>query len=282
MRKIGDRKDATLIRDIDPMHYCMPLMHPNRCNNEAYLTMDVELDKLERFIRERNAGRAEEDKYTMFGIIIAGILKTIYNRPQLNRFIANDSIFQRNKLTAAFLVKQSFSDDSPETLAQIEAFGKDTLASIQKKVNEQINFCRTHDDETSESMGIIKKLPFKHWVGRIARWADRHGFMPQSIIATDPYQCTVLLSNLGSIGLGVGYHHLMDWGTNSIFVVVGKKSYKAHYDRNGNVTTKRVVNLSFTIDERISDGFYFGKSLRMLKKYIENPETMLENFDCEA
>ena len=37
MRKPGDRKDAKLLRDIDSMHFIMPLMYPNRCDNEAFI-----------------------------------------------------------------------------------------------------------------------------------------------------------------------------------------------------------------------------------------------------
>ena len=41
-RRIGDRSDGTQIRDIDAMHYVMPLMYPNRCDNEAYMKVSVD------------------------------------------------------------------------------------------------------------------------------------------------------------------------------------------------------------------------------------------------
>ena len=44
-RKWGDRRDAKLIRDIDAMHYIMPLMYPNRCDNEAFMTLHINLEK---------------------------------------------------------------------------------------------------------------------------------------------------------------------------------------------------------------------------------------------
>lgn len=279
MRKLGDRKDGTLIRNIDPMHYVMPLMYPNRCDNEAYMTMDIDIEETEKFIREYNEGKNEEDRLSLFGVIITAALKTIHKRPQMNRFIANKNVYQRNNLTAAFTVKKTLSDDGDETLARICADGNSDLLSIQGQVNEQIRRCKTMDDESTEAMGIIQKLPFKHLIGAIARWADRHGWMPKSVIATDPYQCSVVLTNLGSIGLNIGYHHLMNWGTNSIFIVIGRKVDKPIYGRNGNVTIKRILKVSLTIDERISDGYYYSKSLRLLKKYVENPELLLAKFD---
>ncbi|MGN0403089.1 MAG: 2-oxo acid dehydrogenase subunit E2 [Acetatifactor sp.] len=279
MRRWGDRRDGTLLRDIDSMHYIMPLMYPNRCDNEAYITMDIELDGLESFIRKNNEGRSAEEQYSIFGIIIAAALKTIYKRPQMNRFIANKNMYQRNGLSAAFTVKKELSDDGEETLARIVADKDDTLETIQKQVNDQIRLCKEQDDASTESMNFIQKLPFKHFIGWVARWADRHGWMPASVIATDPYQCSVVLTNLGSIGMNIGYHHLMNWGTTSIFVVVGRKLTVPSFDRKGNLTMKRIMKLSFTIDERISDGYYYAKSLSLLKRLVENPELMQKRIE---
>lgn len=278
MRRLGDRRDGTLIRDIDAMHYVMPLMYPNRCDNEAYITMEVELAGVEQYIKEQNAGRSDEDRLSLFGIMIAASLKTIHDRPHMNRFIANQNIYQRNHISAAFTVKKEFSDEGDETLARIVACDDDNLDSIQRQVNEQIRFCKTQDDESTEAMNFIKKLPFKHFIGRVARWADRHGWMPKSVIATDPYQCSVVLTNLGSIGMNIGYHHLMNWGTNSVFIEIGEKVYRPVLDNKGNSRVKKVIKLSFTIDERISDGYYYAKSLRLLKRLVENPELLQEKF----
>ncbi len=255
------------------MHYVMPLMYPNRCDNEAYMTISIRLDKTEEYLRRKNKESAET-KVTLFEVIIIAILKTIQLRPQLNRFIANKTMYQRNNLTAAFTVKKVFSDEGDETLARIYADENDTLDSLAAKINEQITLCKTGTDESTDAMNVIKKLPFRQLIGAIARMLDRHGLMPKSVIATDPYQCSVVLTNLGSLGMNIGYHHLMNWGTTSLFVVVGKKHNKPHYDSEGNVTMKRELAISFTIDERISDGYYYARSLKLLKKLVENPELL--------
>lgn len=272
-RRWGDRRDGALIRDIDAMHYVMPLMYPNRCDNEAFMSMAVDISNTEEYIRAYNKEHPE-GRISIFDLIIAAMLKTIELRPQMNRFIANKNVYQRNNITAAFTVKKEFSDDGDETLARIVADENDTLADISAKVRQQIAFCKKEDDESTDAMNVIKKLPGKHLIGAIARFLDRHGWMPQAVIATDPYQCSVVLSNLGSLGMNIGYHHLMNWGTTSIFVIVGTKKYRPHYDVQGNVTMKKEIDLSFTIDERISDGFYYGRSMKLLKKLVENPQFM--------
>ena len=278
--KWGDRRDGKLIRDIDAMHYIMPLMYPNRCDNEAFMSMRINIEKTEEYIRNKN--KESDVKIGIFEVIIAAVLKTIKLRPHMNRFIANNTMYQRNEITAAFTVKKNFRDDGEETLARVVAEDKDTLETINKKVVDQIEFCKNFEDESTKAMNFIKHLPGKHFIGWLARLLDKHGLMPKSVIATDPYQCSVVLTNLGSIGMNIGYHHLMNWGTNSLFVVVGKKKKKPHYDSEGNMTMRREISLSMTIDERISDGFYYARTLKLLKKLIENPELLDAPLDEEV
>jgi hypothetical protein len=272
-RRLGDRRDGALMRDIDSMHYIMPLMYPNRCDNEAYIRLSIDISKTEEYIKEYNKEHPDA-RIALFDVVIAAVLKTLRQRPQMNRFIANQTMYQRNNLTAAFTVKKEFRDDGDETLARIVAEDSDNLTSISSKVRQQIAKCKTENDESTEAMNIIMKIPGKHLIGAIARFLDKHGWMPKSVIATDPYQCSVVFSNLASVGMDIGYHHLMNWGTNSLFIILGTKKNRAHFDQNGNVTMKREVDLAFTIDERISDGFYYSKSLKMVKLLVENPKLL--------
>ena len=280
-RRWGDRRDGTLIRDLDSMHYIMPLMYPNRCDNEACMRITINLAKTEEYIKQVNQ-KIDGPKINLFQVIITAALKTIRLRPQMNRFIANKNLYQRNNLTAAFTVKKTFEDDGEETLARIVAEDSDTLKTLCSKVNAQIELCKTSVDKSTESMNFIQKLPFKHFIGAMARVADRHGWMPDSVIASDPYQCSIVLTNLGSIGLNTGYHHMTNWGTTSVFMIVGKKKRRPVYDMDGNVTMKKQIDLSMTIDERIADGYYYARTLKLLKKLIENPELLEKPISTEV
>ncbi|MCR5755658.1 MAG: 2-oxo acid dehydrogenase subunit E2, partial [Acetatifactor sp.] len=277
----GDRKDGVKLRDLDAMHQIMPLMYPNRCDNEGYITMALDISKTENYIREFNKTHSDV-RLSIFDLVIAAMLKTIKHRPYLNRFIANETVYQRNCITAAFLVKKDFRDDGEEALAQIVAEDTDNLGSISKKVRDQIELCKVQDDQSMEAVKLISRLPGKHLIGAIARFLDRHGWMPQSVIATDPFYCSVVLSNLGSVGMDIGYHHLTNWGTNSIFIILGGKKNQPHFDAQGNMTMKREIDLSFIIDERIADGFYYGRSLKLFKKLVENPELLEATLGTEV
>ncbi len=106
--------------------------------------------------------------------------------------------------------------------------------------------------------------------------------MPHSIIATDPFYSSVVLSNLGSIKLHAGYHHLTNWGTTSIFCVIGEIKKRPFYDGEGNVTMRDSVDLGLTVDERIADGYYYSKTIKLLMKLLENPELLEKPLNAEV
>ena len=74
--------------------------------------------------------------------------------------------------------------------------------------------------------------------------------------------------------LHTGYHHLTNWGTTSVFCVIGERKKRPFYDDEGNVSMRDSIDLGLTIDERIADGYYYSKTVRLLRKLLENPELL--------
>jgi hypothetical protein len=207
--KWGERRDGKLLRDIDSMHFIMPLMYPNRCDNEAFISERIDLTNVMKYLEKKNAD-GPAYKYNFFQVMVTAVLKTIMLRPQLNRFIANGNLYERYAVTAAFTVKKIFSDEGEEALAVIHACETDNIDSIHDEIYRQVSYVRNEGkDKSTESMDILQRtpLPLKKVLGAGARFLDRRGWMPQAVIETDPFQSSVVLANLGSIKLKSGYHH---------------------------------------------------------------------------
>lgn len=275
-RKFGDRKDGTYLKNISSMHAIMPLMYPNRCDNEAYISERIDLTAINRYLEKKNAG-GPDYPYNLFQVMVTALLKTITLRPKMNRFIANQTMYQRNEVTASFTVKKLFSDDGGEALAKIRTDGSETIDIIHDEIFRQVSFCRSDEkDPSTNSMDIIQKFPrfMLKLIGAGARFLDRHGRMPAGVIATDPFYSSAVLANLGSIGLHAGYHHLTNWGTCSVFCVIGEIKKRPFYDDDGHMEMRESVDLGLTIDERLADGYYYSKTIRLLKHLLENPELL--------
>ena len=284
-RRRGDRRDGRLLRELDSLHYITGIIYPNRCDNEAYIGLRVDLTPINEYLKKKNEGE-EVFPYTMFHIITAALIKTITLRPKLNRFIANCNFYQRNEVTASFIVKKKFSDNGGESLAFIHAKDEETVDTLHEQLFKKIMNCRSEEtgDSTEGAMDILNKMP--RWLSKTAIkiicWLDRHGWVPKSMVESDPYYSSVVLSNLGSIGLKCGYHHLTNWGTCSFFCVIGEKKWTPLYDQNGLVAMRETVDLGFTVDERIADGYYYSKSIRLFKHLLAHPELLELPFEQEV
>ena len=114
-RRRGDRRDATLVRDLDSMHVFMPIMMPNRADNEAFIQELVDMSAVEAYLEKKNA-QSPEYKYTFFHVILAALSRTIEMRPRMNRFIIGNRYFDRDNITFSFIVKKAFSDNADESV----------------------------------------------------------------------------------------------------------------------------------------------------------------------
>lgn len=270
------RKDGTKLKKIHAMHFVMPLMYPNRCDNEAFISDLIDLTNINAYLEKKNADNPEY-KYNLFQVMVTAILKTMVLRPKMNRFIANKTMYMHKEISASFTVKKIFSDNGAEALAQVKVTGTETMDDIHNEIFRQVSFCRSDKlDGGTESLNAVASIPgfLARIVGAGARFLDRHGWMPKSITDGDPFYSSVYLSNLGSIKLGAGYHHLTNWGTCSVFCTIGQAKKRPFYDDDGTVHMKPSVDIGLTIDERIADGYYYSRTVQLLKTLLENPELL--------
>ena len=279
-KKRGDRKDGYLLRDIDSMHKFTPYLLPDRVANEACMSELTELSAVNRYLEKKNADNPEF-KYTMFHVICAAIAKTVILRPKLNYFISGKKMYERKDILFSFVVKKKFADNGAEALAIVKIDRESDEAPIEQiysKVKKIVYSVRKENkqDGTTDFMDFFTSLPapILNLVTKLLFWMDRHGKLPDSLVKEDPYSSTVFLSNLGSIKMSADYHHLTNWETNSIFVIIGEKKLYPFYDENGNVTMKEAVRSGWTIDERIADGFYFANSLKILRRILADPDIL--------
>ena len=278
---MGDRFDGKYLKDIDSMHFIMPFMYPNRCDNEAFFSFRIDLTEVNAYIQKKNA-QDPEYRYNLFQCIIAAALKTVTLRSKLSVFIHNRKMYKRNEVSAAFTVKQEFSDDGGEVLAFIHAKPEWTIDDLHNEIKRQLKKLKTKG-YTDESTGVIDKLNAlpkavsRPLVSTICRM-EKKGLIPPAMVETDPYHSTVNFANLGSIGLPGGYHHLTNWGTTSIFIVIGKADRMPFFE-NDEVVFRDAVDLNITMDERIADGYYFAKSMKMMQYFLRHPDLLDRPFN---
>lgn len=276
-----DRYDRIYLKDLDGMHISLPVMLPRRCDNEAVAIETIDVGPITDYINKKNAENPDF-KYTWFHVISAAFAKVLILRPKMNRFISGYRIYQHRDVSLAFIVKKQFEDNAEEAVAKVTVRPGEgsPVNQIHDYVEKFVKMVRKDKKENmaGDSLNILKKLPvflirFFFWfINRL----EAHGLYPRSLAEADPYFSSIFISNLGSIGMNADYHHLTERGTMSFFVVIGTIKKRPVFNPDGTYEMRDTLKLSFTIDERIADGYYFGNSIKMLRHLLQHPE-LLDN-----
>lgn len=263
-----NRRDGKRVKDIDAMHVLMPYIKPNRCDSDVFINQKLDVTELVKYYEEM---KLKDNDLTYFHLFITLIAKTIYNRPLLNRFIVNKKYYDRNDVLIAFTAKVNYEDTSKEILKVIKIDPEDNLFSIKEKTLKAVSDVRNAKEEgTNNIMNIIGKLPsfLISLVVKVVKYMDRHDLLPKSLINDNLYYSTCIVSNLGSIKSSAIYHNLTDFGTSSILATFGEIR-----EENG----RKYAEAGINIDERIADGVYFVKSVKLMQDILNNPKCLEGN-----
>lgn len=82
----------------------MPHLMNKRTDAEVYVNMEFDVTETLRYIEEKNRGE-DEYKTTLFHCILMAVAKTVYLRPDLNRYISGRRYYQRHEITLGFVAK---------------------------------------------------------------------------------------------------------------------------------------------------------------------------------
>ena len=274
----GDRKDAHRA-DAPALQTIMAYLFPKRTDNEVYLNDSIDATELVRWMEQRNEGRAKEDRLTIFHCVVCGLARMVKERPYLNRFIQGWRIYERNEISISFVVKRRFADGAEEHLMVLVPKDDDDVESIGKKIRGEVKETRKSETATGgidEVLETFAKLPrpiLAPVVG-VIRTLDFFGLNPDFLTDGDPDYTTILTSNLGSIKTPAVYHHLNNYGTNSIMVTIGTLHKEELLMPDGTKEIRDVIDFGATLDERIADGFYFARSLKLIRHIFAHPEML--------
>ncbi len=275
-----DRYDGYYVSDISSMHKIMPYLMPNRTDNECMLDYQLDMTEAVKYVESKNAENPEH-RYTVFHVIMAALAKLIYLKPRLNYFTSGYRLYERKDLSFTFVAKNKMEEKADESILIFKYNRESDVSPIEQVHNfvcGEVYKIRKHSqkDATTNEIDIIAKLPrfMLKILFAVLHRMSFYGRMPKIFRPIDPYSSSVFISNLGSIKMSADYHHLANWSTNSLFVIIGEMKKQPFFNDDGSYKMKPALNLGVTVDERIADGFYFAKSIKLLQKILQNPQIL--------
>lgn len=277
-RHWGDRRDGRWVKEVPGLAAVMTHLMPNRTDCEVFLNDTLDVTEILKYIETKNEAHPDY-KTTMFHCIITALTRMVKERPKMNRFIQGRRTYERYDISLSFVCKRRFTDHAEEALMVLVPKDEDTLDTISKHIVGEVRETRKSETSTGGVDALLDgfaKIPrlLLMFIIKLIRIMDFWGINPKFLTEGDPNYTTILVSNLGSIKCPAVYHHLNNYGTNSVMVTIGTIHKEPRVMEDGSIQVRDMLDIGATLDERIADGFYFAKSLKLIKYICANPEML--------
>ena len=269
-----DRKDGYYLYDADPMHKLMPFLYPKRTEAEVFLRETVDVTKVLEYIEE--CKKTEGNSVTLFSLLLAAIVRVFAMRPCLNNFIAGNRLYRRKRIDIGFVMKKEFTDEGAETVVKITFEPSATVTEVSERLYALVNEFRSSGSAGADgTIRTLTRMPrfLTKFVISFLKFMNYYGKVPKGLAETDPSFASAFVANIGSIGGNAPFHHLNNWGTNSLFITIGSVD-DMPFLIGGSIEIRKCIDIAFTVDERIADGYYFIKSIKVMKDILSNPEIL--------
>ena len=260
------------------MQQIMIDLKPQRCVSDVYINQKMDLTELCKYVEKK---KKDNQELTFFHAFLAALGKLYYNRPYLNRFVANRHMYEHKDVVISFVAKIAFEDEAEEMMILVKIDKNDNINTISKKVLDKVKKIRESKKDKIDKAGAnaaidtLGKLPnlIRVPIVGLLKWMDKKGVLPLSLVEDNLYYSSIIVSNLGSIGCGAIFHNITDFGNASALATMGVIKDEEVLI-NGKKEIRKICEFGVNLDERIGDGFYFLKSIQLLQYIFDNPELL--------
>ncbi len=276
------RPDGTLIGKVHPYRRMMPFIMPTR--NESVVYFDDTL-RAEPLLEYLAAARAEFGANMTHAVVAAGNIALGQN-PAMNRFVAGKRLYQRDGRWLTFAAKRKKKDAKARLgVVKLRMQDGETFRDLVGRINSRIDV-----ERSGKKTGLDKELSLFLLIPRsvlallvhVFRHLDHLNLIPRFFVEGDGMYTSVFLANLGSVDMQPGYHHLYEWGTSPLFLMIGKIEERPCVGAGGELEVGKVLPVRFSFDERIDDGLTASHGINTFRDVLSDPRTWLGGLESDG
>ena len=272
-RRWGDRYDGRRLRSLDAFSRVSPYIMVTRNTSSNHFMDTIDIDEIERYIRHKR----NDDGLVGFGImhvLIAAYVRSLSQKPAVNRFIAGQKIYACNSVQINLTVKREMRSDALETVIKISPELDATATEVYELIKKEIDLSKNNNqsdfDKTAKILDYIPGLLLKFAVWFL-KTLDYFGLLPKKLEKLSPFHGSMFITSMGSLGVPPVFHHLYDFGNIPVFCSFGAKQKRNELQADGSVIERRYITVMWVMDERICDGFYYSSAMKYIKGVLRNP-----------
>ncbi|HBQ63630.1 MAG TPA: hypothetical protein DD727_01620, partial [Clostridiales bacterium] len=95
------RRDGRHMKELDAFHEFYTYLMPKRVSASVWTQLTADAGRLAKYLEEK---KGEGVNYTIFQVVVAALIRTASQYPQLNRFIYGHKIYARTEYVLSFAV----------------------------------------------------------------------------------------------------------------------------------------------------------------------------------
>ena len=255
-----------------------PYIMVTRNTSDNLFSDSIEISQIDRYIRQKR-----REGLTSFGIthvLLACYVRSLCRFPGLNRFISGQKVYSRgDDIQYCMTIKKEMRADSPDTVIKVHLKPTDTAEDVYNKYQAAVDSVKNTsslDSDFDATAGALTLIPgvFLKFAVWLLKTLDYFGLLPGFLLEVSPFHGSLFFTSMGSLGIPPIYHHLYDFGNLPVFGAFGMKRRAYEITEDGSVVQRKYVDVKFTLDERIVDGYYYAAFFKHYKRILAHPEIL--------
>jgi pyruvate/2-oxoglutarate dehydrogenase complex dihydrolipoamide acyltransferase (E2) component len=232
------------------------------------ITGSVELDvtDLNAYIqRKRKAGLRLTPTHVFTLATARAIAREI---PAMNTYVRRGKIIaypQIDAMVSVLLKKGQMGS------VKLENADRLTLEEAVTTLGDKIKQARQQQDENADTKQLIGRIPWplRTWFFQLVQLLTLRWGIPLPGLSAHRFGSFVV-SNIGSLGLEVGYPALLPVGQVPFVLILGGIRERP-WVVDGEITVRTIMNVSIAMDHRMLDASHGGQLFRYLKRVVREP-----------
>jgi pyruvate/2-oxoglutarate dehydrogenase complex dihydrolipoamide acyltransferase (E2) component len=242
-------------------------------DSKVFGSVELDVTDLEAYITEK---RQEGLKITLTHIFLLAVARAMREEvPEFNCYVRRGRIVSREHVDAT--VSVLIKGGSEMGAVKVRNADQLTLAELAQWLAAELPKSRQgKESRAMKAKAILAAIPWPLRIGvfgLIKRITIDWGLSFPKLGLTPDSFGSFVLSNIGSLGLDIGYPALLPSSNVAIVVVLGSANTKPAVV-DGQVVPRRLLTMGAAIDHRVADAAQAGRLFRYLKQVVGNPEVL--------
>ena len=248
-------------------------------DSKIFGSVEIDISDLETYIAQK---RKEGVKATLTHVFILAAARALKQEvPELNTYVKRGNVIKRDTIDVMVSVLQRHSQMGSILVKDADTLTLEELISV---MSAEVRKSRLgSENKTMMMKDRLARIPwpFRSWVFRLIKTVTMDwGFsFPSLGLAANSFGSFVV-SNIGSIGLDMGYPALFPSSNVSFVLILGGVNRKPAVVGE-QILPRTILSLGAALDHRVVDASHGGLLFRYLKKVVRNPELLEEKISFE-